>query len=67
MEEIFACIAYEPCLLDYSEFKRVQDPVWVLGREYKICDDDEEFEKLNEDIKSRIWFTYRKQFQPIGT
>ncbi|GFY58446.1 cysteine protease ATG4A [Trichonephila inaurata madagascariensis] len=66
MEEIFACIAYEPCLLDYSEFKRVQDPVWVLGREYKICDDDEEFEKLNEDIKSRIWFTYRKQFQPIG-
>ncbi|GIY97732.1 cysteine protease ATG4A [Caerostris extrusa] len=66
MEEIFACIAYEPCLLDYSEFKKVKEPVWVLGREYNIQDNDDDLVKLNEDIKSRLWFTYRKQFQPIG-
>ncbi|KAF8782405.1 Serine/threonine-protein kinase PAK 3 like protein [Argiope bruennichi] len=40
MEEIFACIAYEPCLLDYSEFKKVKEPVWILGKEYNIQDDD---------------------------
>ncbi|CAL1293230.1 unnamed protein product [Larinioides sclopetarius] len=66
MEEIFACIAYEPCLLDYSEFKKAKEPVWILGKEYNIQDNDDDFQKMNEDIKSRIWFTYRKQYPPIG-
>ncbi|GBM79818.1 Cysteine protease ATG4B [Araneus ventricosus] len=66
MEEIFACIAYEPCLLDYSEFKKAKEPVWILGKEYNIQDNDDDFQKMNEDIRSRIWFTYRKQYPPIG-
>ncbi|XP_071036549.1 cysteine protease ATG4B isoform X2 [Parasteatoda tepidariorum] len=66
MEEIYAaCIAYEPCLLDYVEFKRVTEPIWLLGKKYNIQTGDD-FEKLNKDMQSLLWFTYRKQFLPIG-
>lgn len=66
MEEIYACIAYEPCLLDYVDFKKAPEPLWLLGKQYRLHDGDD-YEELNDDIRSRLWFTYRKQFQPIGS
>lgn len=66
MEEIYAaCVTYEPSLTDFVDFKKVSDSVWLMGKKYEIHSDDG-FDKLCEDIKSRLWFTYRKQFSPIG-
>ncbi|KAG8185782.1 hypothetical protein JTE90_000763 [Oedothorax gibbosus] len=66
MEEIYACIAYEPCLLDYIDFKKVTGPLWILGKQYNVHSGND-LEDVNADIRSRLWFTYRKLFQPIGT
>eukprot|EP00112_Aurelia_sp_Birch-Aquarium-sp1_P000757 Seg1074.7 transcript_id=Seg1074.7/GoldUCD/mRNA.D3Y31 product="Cysteine protease ATG4B" protein_id=Seg1074.7/GoldUCD/D3Y31 len=38
-------------------------PAWVLGKHFIIEDDVDE---LNEEILSMLWFTYRKNFTPIG-
>lgn len=27
---------------------------------------DDDFEDLTKDIRTRLWFTYRRQFSPIG-
>jgi len=43
--------------LDYSE------PAWILGKHFVLEDDLEEF---NDEILSLFWFTYRKNFKPIG-
>ncbi|MGH0136064.1 UNVERIFIED_CONTAM: hypothetical protein FKN15_031004 [Acipenser sinensis] len=39
------------------------EPVWLLGEQY--CVKAEKSELLS-DIRSRLWFTYRKKFCPIG-
>lgn len=66
IEEIYAaCLTYEPSIADFADFKKVTDPVWLLGKEYTIQKDDD-FEELTKDIKTRLWFTYRRQFSPIG-
>ncbi|XP_054707992.1 cysteine protease ATG4B-like [Uloborus diversus] len=66
MEEIYAaCITYEPGIIDYVDLKKLTEPVWLLGKQYRVHEGDE-FEKLNEDIVSKPWFTYRKQFSAIG-
>ena len=36
--------------------------IWLLGHEYHMPHDGD---KLIEDIRSRIWITYRKNFPPI--
>lgn len=41
----------------------LEKPVWVLGQHFKP---DDEMEKLNELILSKLWFTYRRNFTPIG-
>lgn len=37
-------------------------PVWLLGQQYIL---PQEADKLIEDIKSKLWITYRKNFPPI--
>lgn len=37
-------------------------PVWLIGRRYELPG---ECEKLIDDIRSKIWITYRKNFPPI--
>lgn len=37
-------------------------PVWLLGRQYEL---PQEAEKLIDDIRSRLWITYRRNFPPI--
>jgi len=44
-------------------YLNLEKPVWVLGKYFKP---DEEIEQMNDDIKSRIWITYRKNFPAIG-
>lgn len=40
-----------------------EKPVWVLGKLFQAEDD---LEKLKEDIASKLWFTYRRNFPMIG-
>ncbi|KAE8584371.1 hypothetical protein XENTR_v10020936 [Xenopus tropicalis] len=55
----------EPILeyLDLEELPDSDEPVYILGKQY-----DMKTEKCNlqSDIVSRLWFTYRKKFSPIG-
>lgn len=50
-------------MLDRQGFEISDDPVWILGRQY---DTKTSLDELNADVKSRIWFTYRRNFPPIG-
>ncbi len=44
-----------------------QDPsneeVWIMGRKYYA---QEDFHILRKEIRSRLWFSYRKDFPAIG-
>ncbi|XP_066570983.1 cysteine protease ATG4A isoform X1 [Amia ocellicauda] len=40
-----------------------EEPVWILGEHYDIKTEKSE---LLSDVRSRLWFTYRKKFCPIG-
>lgn len=52
-----------------------ESPVWLLGIWYGILDKDtglamlpaEVVEALKLDFQGRIWITYRKEFEPIGS
>lgn len=46
-----------------DDFPPTEDPVWILGIKYSSL---HELEELRNDIKSRIWITYRKNFVAIG-
>lgn len=37
-------------------------PVWLLGEQYELPQDAE---KLMNDVQSKLWITYRKNFPPI--
>lgn len=39
------------------------EPVWILGARYNVKTKKSE---LLLDVRSRLWFTYRKKFSPIG-
>lgn len=39
------------------------EPVWVLGKKYSAIHN---LDEIRKDIQSRLWFTYRKGFIPIG-
>lgn len=39
-----------------------EQPVWLLGHLYELPQDSE---KLIDDIRSKLWITYRKNFPPI--
>uniref|UniRef100_A0A8C8G3N6 Cysteine protease n=1 Tax=Oncorhynchus tshawytscha TaxID=74940 RepID=A0A8C8G3N6_ONCTS len=58
---------YENQINVFSEFLEdlpdTDEPVWVLGECYNV---KTEKTKLLSDVHSRLWFTYRKKFSPIG-
>ncbi|XP_016347652.1 cysteine protease ATG4A isoform X1 [Sinocyclocheilus anshuiensis] len=64
MEAVLA--KYENQINLFSEFLEdlpdVDEPVWILG----ACYDLKEKSELLSDVRSRLWFTYRKKFSPIG-
>lgn len=49
--------------MELEELPDTDEPVYILGKQYDIktekCD-------LLLDVTSRLWFTYRKKFSPIG-
>jgi len=44
-------------------FQINEDPVWLLGKQYSTID---QLDELQDDFRSRIWITYRKNFPSIG-
>ncbi|XP_052444707.1 cysteine protease ATG4A-like isoform X2 [Carassius gibelio] len=65
MEAVLA--KYENQINAFSEFLEdlpdVDEPVWILGACYNLKTKKPE---LLSDVRSRLWFTYRKKFSPIG-
>ncbi|XP_073680759.1 cysteine protease ATG4A [Garra rufa] len=65
MEAVLA--KYENQINVFSEFLEdfpdVDEPVWLLGSCYNL---KTEKSHLLSDVRSRLWFTYRKKFSPIG-
>ncbi|XP_064639372.1 cysteine protease ATG4B-like [Lineus longissimus] len=58
-----ASLTYESGGLEYEDFPVTEDPVYILGQSYSALYDREE---LQNDILSKIWCTYRKNFASIG-
>jgi len=58
-----ACLTYEPSLLDPDDFPPSNEPVWILGKKYSPVHD---IDDLRAFIRSRLWFSYRRNFVPIG-
>ncbi|EUB60413.1 Cysteine protease ATG4B [Echinococcus granulosus] len=48
---------------DHPYLPSIDKPVWILGEEHSALNDQEE---IANDIRSRLWFTYRRGFAPIG-
>ncbi|XP_014249593.1 cysteine protease ATG4B-like isoform X2 [Cimex lectularius] len=46
-----------------DDIPQTNEPVWILGKKYNTVHD---IELIRSDIRSRLWFTYRKNFIPIG-
>lgn len=49
---------------DTPDFPDTLQPVWLLGRQYSARHD---LQELRDLVQSRFWFTYRKDFPPIGS
>ncbi|XP_072750408.1 cysteine protease ATG4B isoform X7 [Anoplolepis gracilipes] len=51
-------------VLDEAEdIPQTDEPIWILGRKYNAL---KELDMIRRDIRSMLWFTYRKGFIPIG-
>ncbi|XP_031784313.1 autophagy-specific gene 4 isoform X1 [Nasonia vitripennis] len=46
-----------------EDIPQTENSVWVLGKKYNAKKD---IDAIRRDIRSRLWFTYRKGFVPIG-
>ncbi|KAF7281354.1 hypothetical protein GWI33_004837 [Rhynchophorus ferrugineus] len=46
-----------------DDIPQTTDPVWILGRKYNAI---QELNTIRQDIISKFWFTYRRDFIPIG-
>ncbi|XP_070539087.1 cysteine protease ATG4B-like isoform X2 [Ptychodera flava] len=58
-----ACATYESTTLEFEDFPRVNEDVWILGKKYNL---QQHRNELHEDIRSRLLITYRKNFTAIG-
>ncbi|XP_022688503.1 cysteine protease ATG4D-like isoform X3 [Varroa jacobsoni] len=41
------------------------DPLYLLGRMYHVKNDQDAHKSFLSDFRTRIWFTYRQDFEPI--
>ena len=48
---------------ELQDFLVSEEPVWLLGKKYSTIN---ELKELQDDFRSRIWITYRKNFASIG-
>uniref|UniRef100_A0A672N007 Cysteine protease n=1 Tax=Sinocyclocheilus grahami TaxID=75366 RepID=A0A672N007_SINGR len=48
---------------EIEDFPETSEPVWILGQQFSALTEKDE---ILADVTSRLWFTYRKNFQPIG-
>lgn len=48
---------------DPDDIPQTTEPLWLLGKKYNTL---EETNAIRQDIVSKLWFTYRKDFVPIG-
>ena len=46
-----------------EDIPQTDDPVWILGKKYNAI---KELDAIRRDIRSKLWFTYRKGFVSIG-
>ncbi|XP_071494622.1 cysteine protease ATG4B-like isoform X1 [Diadema antillarum] len=58
-----ACATYESGIVAFEDFPTDLGPIWILGRQYDLSHQQRE---ARDDVTSRLWFTYRKGFSPIG-
>ncbi|XP_065347077.1 cysteine protease ATG4B [Cloeon dipterum] len=64
MDMLFdAYLTHESLQCEPDDIPCTSDPVWILGKKY---DANKELAAIRKDITSRLWFTYRKGFVPIG-
>ncbi|CAG9862759.1 unnamed protein product [Phyllotreta striolata] len=59
-------LKYLACLeatLEPDDIPKTTEPVWVLGKRYNAIHD---INKIRQDVVSKVWITYRKNFIPIG-
>ncbi|VDN00921.1 unnamed protein product [Thelazia callipaeda] len=59
------CLTLDPSFSDMQNYALFDSnfPVYLLGRKYASRKD---MEQIKESMSSLLWFTYRKNFQPIG-
>ncbi|KAL1491174.1 hypothetical protein ABEB36_011814 [Hypothenemus hampei] len=48
---------------DPDDIPQTSEPLWLLGRKYNTLT---EINAIRQDIVSKLWFTYRRDFVPIG-
>lgn len=58
-----AYLTQESGHLEPEDIPHTKDPVWILGKKYSAVHD---LEQIRRDIRSRLWFSYRKGYVPIG-
>ncbi|XP_047000119.1 cysteine protease ATG4B [Schistocerca americana] len=58
-----AYLTHDASHLDPDDIPQTKESVWILGKEYKPPHD---LRVIRKDIQTRLWFTYRRSFIPIG-
>lgn len=58
-----ATMTYEAGPIQYDDYPKTAEPVFILGEQYSTLYD---LDELRSDVTSRLWFTYRKGFPHIG-
>lgn len=56
-------LTYEVGAVEYDDFKPSEEPVYILGTKYSTF---HELDDLRNDVTSKIWLTYRKNFPAIS-